>query len=143
MSHLTTRSEQMVNNARLVFVSIACLLLATAAQAAPSHSPDLYVSRIFSNDVQRFFGPQSATPGAGHPAPGLSGSQYSRVAIARRVWGIAFGPDGNLYVANQQGGDGAIMRIQGPFAANAGDPAPAPGQTGSVFVPSGNFVTLA
>jgi glucose/arabinose dehydrogenase len=63
--------------------------------------------------------------------------------IARRVWGLAFGPDGNLYIANQQGGDGAIMRIRGPFAENAGDPAPAPGQIGSVFVPTGNFVTLA
>ena len=119
------------------------LLLALPLAAAPAHSPDLYVSRFFENDVQRVFGPQSASPGAAHPSPGASGAQYSTTGVARRPWGIAFGPDGRLYVANQQGGDGAIMRLQGPFAFDAGAPAPAPGQPADVFVPTGNFYTLA
>jgi DNA-binding beta-propeller fold protein YncE len=125
-------------------LSFAGLLLAQSALAAsPAHTPDLYLTRFFDNDVQRFYGPQSATPAAAHPAPGLAASEYSRVPVARRPWGIAFGPDGNLYVANQQGGDGAIMRLHGPFATNAGDPDPAPGQNGAVFVPVGNFYTIA
>ena len=125
-------------------IAIACLLSAAPALADTStRSPDLFVTRFFNNDVQRFYGPRSATPGVAHPAPGLTGSQYSRTIVARRPWGIAFGPDGSLYAANQQGGDGAIMRIQGPFAPNAGDPAPAPGQSGDVFVPNGNFLTVA
>jgi DNA-binding beta-propeller fold protein YncE len=111
--------------------------------ATPAHSPDLYVSRFFDNDVQRFFGPQSPTPAIAHPSPGSSGSQYSKAIVSRRPWGIAFGPDGNLYVANQQGGDGAIMRINGPFAADPGAAAPAPGQSADVFVPTGNFTALA
>ena len=133
-----------MNGSKLSPVSLAHLLFAAPSlAAAPAHSPDLYVTRFFSNDAQRFFGPQSATPGAAHPVVGLSGAQYSRTVLSRRPWGIVFGPDGNLFVANQQGGDGAIMRIQGPFAANAGDPAPAPGQASDVFVPSGNFMTVA
>jgi hypothetical protein len=134
----------MISQTKLLPVSIGCLLLALPTLAAPpSHSPDLYVTRFLNNDVQRFYGPQSATPGAAHPGPGLGASQYSRTVVARRPWGMAFGPDGSLFVANQQGGDGAIMRIQGPFAASAGDPAPAPGQTADVFVPTGNFLTVA
>jgi hypothetical protein len=133
-----------MNKKMLRTVSFGCLLFAVAALAAPpAHSPDVYVARFFNSDVQRVYGPQSATPGVGHPSPGLSGAQYSRTVVARRPWGIAFGPDGNLYVANQQGGDGAIMRLKGPFAADAGYAAPAPGQSASVFVPTGNFLTLA
>jgi hypothetical protein len=127
-------------------LSLGCLALAFSSKssdAASAHSPDLFVDRFFNNDVQRFFGPQSATPGAGHPGPGLSGSQFATGVVARRPWGMAFGPDGNLFVANQQGGDGAIMRIKGPFATNPGAPAPAPGQTADVFVATGNYFTLA
>jgi DNA-binding beta-propeller fold protein YncE len=121
----------------------AALLAAPVLAAAPAHSPDVYVTRFFDNDLQRFYGPQSATPGAAHASPGETGSQYSQSVVARRPWGIAFGPDGNLFVANQQGGDGAIMRVQGPFGASPGAPAPAPGQMADVFVPTGNFYTLA
>ena len=112
--------------------------------AALVHSPDLYVSGFFFSDVQRFYGPLSATPGAVHPAPGFSGDEYV-AGVSRRPWGLAFGPDGNLFIANQQGGDGAIMRVKGPFDASPGAPAPAPGQTGSIFVPSsiGNYTVLA
>ncbi len=125
-------------------VTFGCLLFALPTLAAsPPQSPDLYVGRFFNNDVQRFFGPQSARPGDDHPGPGSSGSQFSRQPVSRRPWGIAFGPDGNLYVANQQGGDGAIMRIKGPFAADAGAPAPVQGRTDDVFVATGNFMTLA
>jgi hypothetical protein len=133
----------MIAKAKLFPLLAGSLLFAVPLAAAPAHSPDLYVTRFFNSDLQRFYGPQSATPGAGHASPGASGSQYSQVPVARRPWGIAFGPDGNLYVANQQGGDGAIMRIQGPFSANPGGAAPAPGQTGDVFVPSGNYMTVA
>jgi DNA-binding beta-propeller fold protein YncE len=125
-------------------LSLACLLATLPALAAqPAHTPDVYVTRFFNNDVQRFYGPHSATPRVGHPAPGLTGAQYSNAGVARRPWGIAFGPDGHLYVANQQGGDGAIMRIKGPFAPDAGYPAPAPGKSNDVFVQDGNFMTLA
>jgi DNA-binding beta-propeller fold protein YncE len=124
-------------NRRLAFLVGGALLALplSASLAAPPHSPDLYVARFFGNDVQRFFGPQSATPGASHPAPTASGAEFSTGVVARRPWGIAFGPDGNLYVANQQGGDGAILRVHGPFAQDPGSV--------DAFVPSGNFMSLA
>ena len=118
-------------------------MASSALGAGLPHSPDVFVTRFFNNDVQRFFGPQSSAAGAAHPSPGSPGAQYSRGVVARRPWGVAFGPDGNLYVANQQGGDGAIMRLKGPFSSDPGAPAPAPGQSGDVFVASGNFLVLA
>jgi hypothetical protein len=134
-----------MNPTRLLgYLSLASLTVALPAlAAAPAHSPELYVARFFNNDLQRFHGPQSATPGAAHASPTETGAQYSTAVVARRPWGIAFGPDGNLFVANQQGGDGAIMRIQGPFGALPGAPAPAPGQTADVFVATGNYYTVA
>jgi DNA-binding beta-propeller fold protein YncE len=126
----------------LVLACAGLLLALSTSSAALPHSPDLYVGRFFGSDIQRFYGPRSATPGAAHPGPGAADAQYS-TGVARRPWGLAFGPDGNLFVANQQGGDGAIMRLKGPFAADAGAPAPAPGMTADVFVSSGSYMTLA
>jgi len=126
-----------------VLMGAAVLLLATTATAAPvPHSPDLYVSGFFTNDVQRFHGPLSATPGALFSAPGKTGAEYA-TGVARRPWGMVFGPDGNLFVANQQGGDGAIKRIEGPFGANPGAALPAPGQSNDVFVSAGNYLSVA
>src|SRR5205085_11808110 len=86
----------------------------------------LYVSGFFSSSVQRFFGPFSATQG--------SRGKYA-ANVARRPWGLAFGPDGNLYVANFGTFSQAIMRVQGPFSANAG--------AISTFVDSGAFFDVA
>src|SRR4029079_6726650 len=82
-----------------------------ALLTALPHSADLYVSGFFDSSVQRFLGPRSA-------APGLPGGTYAR-PVARRPWGIAFGPNGALWVANQQGSP-AIVRISGPFSATPG-----------------------
>jgi DNA-binding beta-propeller fold protein YncE len=54
--------------------------------------------------------------------------------VARRPWGLAFGPDGNLYVANLTGSD-AIIRVQGPFNVNAG--------SFSTFTGAGAFFDVA
>ena len=55
--------------------------------------------------------------------------------VARRPWGLAFGPDGNLYVANFGTGSDAITRVQGPFSATAG--------AVSTFVDAGAFFDVA
>jgi len=94
--------------------------------AALPHSADLYVSGFFDSSVQRFLGPRSATPGA-------AGGTYAR-PVARRPWGIAFGPDGALWVANQQGSP-AIVRVSGPFSATPG--------VVETIVDSGAFYDLA
>jgi DNA-binding beta-propeller fold protein YncE len=91
------------------------LLLATATLP---HSPDLYVSGFFAPGVFRYYGPLSATQGA-RPAPGQTGATYAR-AFSRRPWGLAFGPDGNLYVASLFGSGDAIVRLRGPFNATPG-----------------------
>jgi len=79
--------------------------------AALPHSADLYVSGFFDSSVQRFAGPRSAAPGA-------AGGTFAK-PVARRPWGLAFGPDGALWVANEQGSP-AIVRISGPFTATPG-----------------------
>lgn len=86
--------------------------------ATLAHSPDLYVSGFFTAGVQRYHGPRSAAQGP-RPAAGKSGAFYTQ-PVARRPWGLAFGPDGNLYVANFGTGSDALVRVAGPFAANAG-----------------------
>jgi sugar lactone lactonase YvrE len=50
--------------------------------------------------------------------------------------GFAWGPDGNLYLAFDANlaGPGSILRYDGA----TGQPLPAPGQTGAVFVPAGS-----
>lgn len=117
-----------------MFALLAALLLDAATPLAPlPHSPDLYVSGFFSSSVQRFYGPRSANNGA-RPASALSDAFYVR-PVARRPWGLAFGPDGNLYVANYGNGSEAIVRVQGPFSANAGQ--------ASVVVDAGRFFDVA
>src|SRR3569832_1760257 len=95
-----------------------CLLLAAVIAAPLPHSSDLYVSGFFTASVQRFYGPQSAVQGP-HPLPGHTGALYV-MPVTRRPWGLAFGLDGNLYVANYGTGSEAIMRVAGPFSANPG-----------------------
>jgi DNA-binding beta-propeller fold protein YncE len=94
------------------------LLVAAAALLPLPHSSDLYVSGFFSSSVQRFYGPRNAVPGP-RPSHGQGGAYYA-IPVTRRPWGLAFGPDGNLYVANFGTGSEAIMRVQGPFSATAG-----------------------
>lgn len=87
------------------------LAILFAVLTALPHSADLYVSGFFDSSVQRFAGPRAAAPGA-------PGGTYAR-PVARRPWGLAFGPDGALWVANEQGSP-AIVRISGPFSAMPG-----------------------
>jgi len=87
-------------------------LLVLAATLAPlPHSPDLYVSGFFTSSVQRYYGPRSAVQG--------SRGIYAQ-PVARRPWGLAFGPDGNLYLANFGNGSDALVRVAGPFATTPG-----------------------
>jgi DNA-binding beta-propeller fold protein YncE len=69
-----------------------------------------------------------------YPAPGHTGATYA-AGVARRPWGIAFGPDGNAYVANLSGASPAIVRVDGPFSATPG--------IARDFVTSGAFYDLA
>lgn len=103
------------------------------AAATVDHSPDLYVSSFFGSGVQRFYGPLALTTGA-RPLEGRPGAFYA-VPVARRPWGLAWGPDGNLYAANFGTGSEAIVRVQGPFSASAGSV--------STFVDGGAFFDVA
>jgi glucose/arabinose dehydrogenase len=95
-------------------ILLAALLLAEPLAPLP-RSPDLYVAVFFGASVERYYGPRSAVTGP-HPAAGEPGATYA-AAVARRPWGMAFGPDGNLYVANIGGSAPAIARVTGPFAS--------------------------
>src|SRR6185436_9630345 len=55
--------------------------------------------------------------------------------VARRPWGLAFGPDGNLYVANFGTGSDALVRVAGPFATTPG--------TRTTIVDGGAFFDVA
>lgn len=105
------------------------------AQTLPAlpRSPDLYVSGFFAASIHRYFGPRNAVRGA-KPVSPHAGAVYAQ-GVVRRPWGIAFGPDGNLYVANVSGGSPAIVRVDGPFSAT-------PGMSRD-FVASGAFYDLA
>ncbi len=111
----------------------AGLLTAATLLSPLPHSSDLYVSGFFTSSIQRYYGPRSATQGP-RSVHGGSGATYAQ-PVTRRPWGIAFGPDGNLYVANFGEGSDAIMRVQGPFSANAG--------AVSTFVDAGAFFDVA
>jgi DNA-binding beta-propeller fold protein YncE len=112
---------------------LASLLLAATTIAPLPHSADLYVSGFFTSSVQRYHGPRDAAAGP-RPGPGQSGAVYA-MPVTRRPWGLAFGPDGNLYVANFGNGSDAIMRVQGPFSVSAG--------MVSTFVDGGTFFDVA
>jgi DNA-binding beta-propeller fold protein YncE len=116
-----------------MFELLTTLLLTATTLAPLPHSSDLYVSGFFTSSVQRYRGPLNATPGP-RPGPGQSDAIYAR-PVTRRPWGLAFGPDGNLYVANFGTGSDAIMRVEGPFSATAG--------TVSTFVDGGAFFDVA
>ncbi|HEY2322365.1 MAG TPA: hypothetical protein VGJ82_05815 [Thermoanaerobaculia bacterium] len=107
-----------------VALVVALPLLAQTGRLLP-HSPDLYVSGFFSSSVRRVGGPLSAGAGT---------SVVFAQSVARRPWGLAFGPDGALYVANQAGSP-AIVKISGPFSE-------VPGVI-ETFVSDGAFYDLA
>ena len=116
-----------------MFALLAAGVMAASSLAPLPHSSDLYVSGFFTSSIQRYRGPFNATPGP-RPGPGQSAAFYAR-PVTRRPWGIAFGPDGNLYVANFGTGSDAIMRVQGPFSTTAG--------AVSTFVDGGVFFDVA
>jgi sugar lactone lactonase YvrE len=94
-----------------------------------AHYGDLFVTGYLSNSVARFdWASQTYQP---FVSPGSGGLQQPR--------GIAFGPDGNLYVTEQakdvtQQSQDMVFRFNG----STGAPLPAPGQSGAVFIPAGS-----
>jgi sugar lactone lactonase YvrE len=107
--------------------------IASSALGSPAgliFGPDgnIYVSSLDNSSVVRYDG----TTGAPLPAPGQSGATFvpSGSGGIFRCGGLAFGPDGNLYVTSQL--TNQIMRYDG----TTGDPLPADGQTGAVFIDS-------
>ncbi len=93
---------------------------------------NLYVSDVHAGQILRYYGPDSANPGAPDPAPGQSGAIFVPPASGGldAPGGIVFGPDGNLYVASSNwftssngpvySGDfppGAILKFDGKTGA--------------------------
>lgn len=74
---------------------------------------DLYVSSTGSNSILRF----DASSGMPKPASGQSGADFvpSGFQGLAHPQGIAFGPDGDLYVANSSGGN--VLRFDGATGA--------------------------
>ncbi|MEA2491448.1 MAG: hypothetical protein QOH21_3240 [Acidobacteriota bacterium] len=108
---------------RKTVVLLALLVSATGMLAADGlpplpHSPDLFVSGFFAASIERYYGPRSSVTGP-HAAPAETAAVYSR-NVVRRPWGLAFGPDGNLYVANVSGATPGLARVNGPFSASPG-----------------------
>jgi sugar lactone lactonase YvrE len=95
------------------------------------HAGDLFVTGYLSHSVARFdwatqtyqpfVAPDSGGLGVGDPTGSEQGPR-----------GIAFGPDGNVYVSDSD--QDIVYRYDGATGA----PLPAPGQTGAVFIPAGS-----
>ncbi len=96
---------------------------------------NLYVGDVHAGQILRYFGPNSANPGAPDPVPGQTGAIFVPPAVGGldAPQGITFGPDGNLYVASGNwftssngsaySGDfppGAVLKFEGPAGPNPG-----------------------
>jgi hypothetical protein len=90
----------------LAFDSAGDLLVANSAEGfSPSTSPE--------NEVLRFQGPNGTSPGAALPAPGQSGAVFvpSGSGGLSDAEGLAFGTDGNLYIAS--GNTNSVIEYNG------------------------------
>ena len=89
---------------------------------------NLYVASFASSAVLRF----SGSTGAPLPASGQSGATFVPALSGglSEPAGLAFGPDGNLYVTSWDSID--VLR----FSGSTGAPLPASGQSGATFVPA-------
>lgn len=98
---------------------------------------DLYVTDegepgAGGRDVKRYDGTTGAFRGV-FVAAGVGGISFP--------FGLTFGPDGSLYVADF--GIGAVLRFQGPSGTTPGAPMPSAGNSGAAFVGPGSGGLLA
>jgi hypothetical protein len=91
---------------------------------------NLYVDEFAAGSILRYYGPNSANPGAPDPAPGQTGAVFVPPASGGldAPQGITFGPDGNIYVAstnefissNGISPPGAVLKFEGSSGPNPG-----------------------
>ncbi len=109
-----------------------------ASEKLAFHNGDLFVVSRTNNTINRYDG----TTGAPKPAPGKSGAVFANSNGLSDPIGIAFGPDGNLYVANYA--TNAVSKFNGATGAGMGTfVAPGSGglagATGLTFGPDGHL----